>query len=119
MKTRHCVTAALGALVIGSVTSTAASAASFTMQDLGQGDQQVSFEGKCGEATCGASDSKQDKAKAQKVKEAKCGEKATSKVKEGRCGEKAKKDKKATKAKEATCGGDKKTKSEAKCGSQH
>ena len=88
------VATALGAVVIGSLTSSVAMAESnpFAIQSLESGYSQFAAEGKCGEGKCGG-----DKA----AKEGKCG--GNKAAKEGKCGgDKA--------AKEGKCG-------EGKCGS--
>lgn len=80
----------------------------FASNELSSGYMQLAEhhadEGKCGEAKCGA-----DK-KAEKMKEASCGEEKADKMKEGNCG-----GEKVEKMKDGNCGGEMKM-DEASCG---
>ena len=106
------VATALGAVVIGSLASTAAVADAnpFGMQALESGYSQFAAEGKCGgdkaekEGKCGEGKCGGDK---KADKEGKCGE--------GKCGGDKKADKEG-KCGEGKCGGDKKAGKEGKCG---
>ncbi len=103
------VAAALGAVVVGSLATLPASAdaSPFAMQDLAQGYQLATFEGKCGEGKCGGKAAKEGEGEGKGEKEGKCGE--------GKCGA-DKKAMKEGKCGEGKCGADKKAKKEGKCG---